>query len=176
MSIDLDQPNNGKPDINQLYMNPEPPAYINPPKTYDFPSPPNQPPRFADPTAYINPPKTYDFPSPPNQPPHFADPTAYVRTPKDKFEGLISKLPSEYLQVVLGLLDYPTGPINPASGQYDELMEIKKQIPLLSEEDKQYFKTSIQDRITSRLGGRRKRTRRSKSRRRRNSRRKSRRR
>jgi hypothetical protein len=167
MSIDIDQPNNGKPDVNQLYMNlskpnvnqlPSPPAYINSPKApaYDFPSPPNGPPRFADPTAY-------DFPSPPNEPPRFAP-------PKEVVEGLLPSLSPENKQVVVGLLDYPTGPINPASANYDELVEIKKQIPFLSDEDKQYFKTIIGGR-----GGRRKRTRKQ-SRKSRKSRRKSRRR
>jgi hypothetical protein len=155
MSIDIDQPNNGKPDVNQLYMNPSkpsvnqlpsPPAYINPPKApaYDFPSPPNGPPRFADPTAY-------DFPSPPAYAPN-------VASPKDVVEGLLPSLSLENKQFAMGLLDYPTRLINPASANYDELMEIKKQIPFLTDEDKQYLKT------IGVSGGRRKRSRRTKSR------------
>jgi hypothetical protein len=145
MSIEFDPPNNGKPDINQ-YINPEPPAYINPPKSYDFPSPPNGPPRFADPPAY-------------------------GPTPKEVVEGLLSTLSQENKEEVVEYLDNPRRLIQPASKDYDKLMKIQTQIPLLKEEDKQYFKT-----IIGRRGGRRKRTRRSKSRRRRNSRRKSRRR
>jgi hypothetical protein len=127
----MDPPTNDrytKPDLNQL---PTPPDFIKssafkPSPAYDFPSPPNGPPRFVE-QSHVN------------------VPPPFVERAKDVVERLLPLLTSKNLRAVVGLLDNPRGLINPSSSNYNELMEIKKQIPSLSEEEKQYLKTIIGD-------------------------------
>jgi hypothetical protein len=140
-----------KPAFNQL---PSPSDFIKPtndrlpytkPAFNQLPSQPD----FIKPTNDRLPYTKPAFNQLPSQPefikPPPITPPGFVESAKDVVERLLPLLNPRELQNVRVLLDIPTGLINPASRHYTELMEIKKQINKMSEEDKQYLKTLIGD-------------------------------